>query len=133
MRVYLAYKFQYHKNKEALKSQLEELAAKVESWGHTTFLLARDTKNWQHVHLGFIKHIPIIFSNIKKSDIVLAYIDSGAFSKGLMYETLILNLLNKKSVLVVNNSSGKTLFSRFFKKTVYVNSLSEINETFLTL
>jgi len=118
VKYYIAYKYSNNKNKEDLKVKLEKLAHKLSQWGHETFVLGRDIKKWKHIHFGSIKLIPVIFSNMKNCDALMAYVDSPFFSKGLFFEIIISKILGKKSILIDESGSGSKFFRHFFDKTI---------------
>ena len=125
VRYYLAYKYSNNKNKEDLIKKLEELSQKITNWGHETFLLGRDVKKWQHVHFGSITLIPVIYNNMKNCDVVVAFVDSKSFSKGLLFEVIILKILGKKSILLCENDNCCKLIKMFFQKQ---HNLSNVND-----
>lgn len=130
MKVYIAYKFSNHKNKEDLKKNLNILTNKIESFGHSTFLLGRDIGNWNSPHLGTSRQIPKIIKNLKKSNMIVAYIDSDAVSKGLLFEILLFKVLKKKNLLIINEDKVKdTNLKSFFKKTIKLKNLDQLNES----
>lgn len=117
MRYYIAYKYSNNKNKDDLKSKLEKLSHKLSQWGHETFVLGRDVKKWRHIHFGSIKLIPVIYTNMKTCDALVAYVDSSSFSKGLFFEVVISKILGKKSILIKEGDLGSKFFKHFFNKS----------------
>jgi hypothetical protein len=97
MRVYIAYKYSNIPDKQALISQLEELANSLEEKGHSTFVLGRDVQGWGKKSLHSLKKISTIIQNLKKADLVLALVTSDVHSNGLFFEMLVAKLLGKKT------------------------------------
>ncbi len=126
MRYYLAYKYSKNINKEELKRKLEDLSHKISGWGHETFILGRDVKKWRHVHLGSIKLVPVIYNNMKDCDLLLSYVDSPSFSKGLLFEVLISKLLGKRSIMIIQGGRKSRFFRYFFSKTKNVPNIDQI-------
>ena len=126
MRFYIAYKFMRNKNKDELKVRLEEVSDLLVGQGHDTFILGRDVKKWKHIHLGSFKLIPTIYKNMKQCDVVAAYVDSQAFSKGLFFEVLISKLLGKKSYLFLVNGINSTFLKYLFNGVYSIDSIADI-------
>jgi len=131
VRYYIAYKYSHNKNKDDLKGKLEKLSHKLSQWNHETFVLGRDVKKWRNIHFGSIKLVPVIFSNMKNCDVLVAYVDSSSFSKGLFFEVLISKILGKKSLLIIEGELVLEFFKHFFGKTVNVNNVDEITPELL--
>lgn len=131
MKYYIAYKYSNNKDKESLKSKLEHLSDRVNSWGFDTFVLGRDVKKWKHIHFGSIKLIPVIFNNMKSCDHMVAYVDSDSFSKGLFFEVLISKLLNKRSVMLREQKSGSKFFKHFFNETFQIDNVETVEREML--
>jgi len=133
VRYYIAYKYSNHGNKEELKNKLESISQKLASWGHQTFVLGRDVKKWhhQHEHMGSFRLVPVIFHNMRRCDAVLAYIDSPAFSKGLLFEAVIAKILRKDTILINESDNGKKLFNLFFNKIHHVTNLQQLDQKIL--
>lgn len=101
MRVYIAYKYSNILDKQALISQVTELAESLEKKGHETFVLGRDVQNWGNKSLHSIKKISEIIKNLKQADLLLAFVNSDVPSNGLFFEMLIAKLLGKKTMVAV--------------------------------
>ncbi len=126
MKYYIAYKYSNNKDKENLKSKLEHISDKIHSWGHETFVLGRDVKQWKHIHFGSLKLIPVIFKNMKGCDVLFAYVDSPHFSKGLFFEIVISKILRKKSVLVIEGTRESKFFKHLFDETKTTSNVEDI-------
>lgn len=127
MKVYIGYKYTNVKDKNQLITTLEEISKLITDQGNNTFVLGRDVKKWQHVHLGSIKLIPVIYKNMKACDKFIAYVDSPEYSKGLFFEAIISRLLNIKSVLFLKDDTKKPLYHILFSKVNRIQQLGEIN------
>lgn len=131
VKVYIAYKFQNNKNKEALKSKLEEISNIITGWGFDNFILGRDVKKWKHVHMGSLKLIPVLYNNMKGCGLMIAYVNSTAFSKGLFFEIVISKILGIKSVMFLENGTHSKVSKRFFNRLIKVDSPSDIKKEHL--
>ncbi len=127
MKYYIAYKYSNNKNKEELKTKLENISKLINSWGDETFILGRDIKKWKHVHLGSFKLIPVIIKNMSACDRLLAYIDSPSLSKGLFFEGIISTLLGKKAVMYLENGVSSKFDKLFYHNIIHINDISELS------
>lgn len=111
MNIFIGYKYKNNKNKEALQNNLEKISNKLEEIEHNCFVLGRDIHGWHINHISTSKSISPIISNIRKSDLLLAFIDHQGVSLGLRFEALCAKVLGKKIILAVKSS----LSERFFR------------------
>jgi len=132
VRYYIAYKYSNNKNKDDLKSKLEKFSHKLTGWGHSTFVLGRDVKKWKHIHFGSIKLIPVIYSNMKNCDAMVAYVDSPSFSKGLFFEIVISKILRRSSILIKVDGYESKFFKHFFNKTHYISNIDNFSPELLS-
>jgi len=111
MNIYIAYKFSNVENKQALREQVQTVANILESKGHNTFILGRDLQRWKDFTHPLHHKMRTIVNQIRKSDIVFAYVNSENFSKGLLFELVCAKLLGKKIYLSIK----KDLKDRFME------------------
>ena len=111
MNIYISYKYKNNKDKDTLQNNLEKISNKLEETYNKCFVLGRDVHNWNINHISTSKSITPIISNIRKSDLLFAFIDHQGKSLGLTFETLCARVLRKKIILAVK----KNLSERFFR------------------
>ena len=100
MKIYIAYKFQ-DADKLVLRELLEEVSEILESSGHKTFILFRDVRKWQNIEIPVDKMMGEMFANIKKTDALLAIIQSNQKSEGLLLEAGFAKALGKKLIIAI--------------------------------
>ena len=127
MRYYIAYKYTRNKNREQLKKKLDKISKNLKRQGHKTFVLGRDVKKWQHVNFGSIKLIPMIYKNMANCDVLLAYVDSPAFSKGLFFEAIIATFLGKKRIMFLENGVRSKATKLLFNNVKTAATLDDIS------
>ena len=113
MRIYIAYKYRCIVDKDKLIKDLGLISDALEAKGHEPFILGRDVHKWGCSTKPAWITIPHIFTNIKKSDLVLAFIDCDVKSFGLPVEAVCAKLLNKKIILIIK----KDLKEAFLRKS----------------
>ena len=96
MRIFISYKYSNVKDKNQLKDELLEVSGILESLGHETFMLARDIQNWNNKGHSLHSRFSIPAKEIRKSDGIFVYINSGVLSLGLLFEIHWAKLLGKK-------------------------------------
>lgn len=128
MKIYIGYKYTNHKNRRVLISDLEKIDKLLIEMGHETFILGRDIRKWKHVNLGSLKLIPIIYKNMKQCDLLLAFVDSCAFSKGLFIEAVISKLLQRRSVMFLKNIKESTFFRYLFNASFQISNIKDITK-----
>lgn len=126
MRYYIAYKYSRNKNREGLKEKLLKISDLLEKRGDETFILGRDVKKWRHIHFGSLRLIPLIFKHMSKCDLLLAYVDSPAFSKGLFFEAIIAIILGKKRLMYLEGKTKSKTLKYLFNDVRQVSDISQI-------
>ncbi len=100
MRYYIAYKF-LGTDKKILKNNLKTLCDKIEDNGDTTFIFYRDMQDWGEISMPIDEVIRQAFVEVKKSDAILAFIESEEKSEGMILEVGYAKALGKKLVLII--------------------------------
>ncbi|HBB04638.1 TPA: hypothetical protein DCZ39_07245 [Patescibacteria group bacterium] len=100
MRYYIAYKF-LDSDKEILKKRLGIISDMIEETGNTAFIFYRDTQNRGAISTPTDQIIRQAFIEVKKSDIIVAFIESGEKSEGMLLEVGYAKALGKKLVLLI--------------------------------
>ncbi len=117
MRIYIAYKYTNITNKTELRLLLEQIGNILKDMGHNTFILNRDAQSWGRKHISLWKNVFTILNNLKKSDIILAIVNSDVKSKGLNFEIMFAKLFGKKIVCAkeknIKNSNMKICKNTF--------------------
>ncbi len=112
MKIYIAYKYRHHSNKQQLQSELESLADFFDKNGHHAFILGRDVQKWNSLRHSKISTLFEIIKNIGKHDTLFVYNDSEAPTSGLPVELILAKLLGLRIIF----SSQKALKPWFFEK-----------------
>jgi len=128
MKLYLAYKYKKTRDKDLLKKDLEKLSKPLESEGHTVFLLGRDVQKWGKAKVDHIKNVTVIVNNIKRSDVLVAYVNSRVFSFGLAFEFLVGKLLGKKILLANKKGMGTSFYNIFCSKKVDFEDVDDLSK-----
>jgi len=100
MRYYIAYKF-LDSNKEILRRNLEIISSIVEREGNSAFIFCRDVENRQTPDKSNYQIISESFTEIKKSDGILAFVESEEKSEGMLLEIGYAKALWKKLTLLI--------------------------------
>lgn len=129
MNIYIGYKYRSCKDKQALKNTLLTLSDRVHSLGHKTFILERDVYDWCHDYSNLPKSIRSIIKNMKKSDVLLAFVDCDERSIGLLFESLCAKVFGKKVVVAVRKGLKGLPFKNFANEIVEFDSHEELFDT----
>lgn len=132
MRVFIGYKYTHVKDKDKLINNLNLLADKVESIGHTTFMLGRDIKRWEHVYFASIKLLPVTIKNMFKSDKFLVLVPTNDFSKGLFIELILATLFGKKKIGIEYQDGKLNKLRPFFNKIVKCDDINQFDPNLLS-
>jgi hypothetical protein len=124
--IYIGYKYKNNKDKEALQNNLEKISNKLEEVCHKCFVLGRDVHGWHISHISTPKNVSPIISNIRKSDLLLAFIDHPGESLGLRFETLCAKVMGKKIVLAVKNGLPERFFRSLSSKTIEFENIDDL-------
>ncbi|OGC47710.1 hypothetical protein A2886_02990 [candidate division WWE3 bacterium RIFCSPHIGHO2_01_FULL_42_13] len=101
MRIFISYKYSNIKDKAQLKDELLEVSDILESFGHETFLLARDVQNWNNKGHSLHSRFSIPAREIRKADGIFVYLNSSVLSPGLLFEIHWAKLFGKKIILAI--------------------------------
>lgn len=128
MKIYIGYKFSNIENKQVLREEVQEVAHILEHKGHETFLLGRDLQKWKD-YTHPIKHkMKTILGELKKADMVFAFVNSSVFSRGLLFELFFAKLFGKKIILAVKESLEPSWEDKFATETYKYNNLSDLEK-----
>ena len=100
MRYYIAYKF-LNTDKEMLKKNLGIISDMIEREGNTTCIFYRDIQNRWAIQMSIDEVIKQAFVEVKKSDAILAFIESEEKSEWMLLEIGYAKALGKKLLLVI--------------------------------
>lgn len=125
MRYYIAYKF-LNTDKEALKAKLGILSEKVKNTGNTSFIFYRDVQNRGELEMSNQEIITQAFAEIKKSDAIIAFIESEEKSEGLLLEVGYAKALDKKLILIVKKWIKLRFLETLADKTTRFDFIEEI-------
>ena len=126
MNIYIGYKYKNNKDKDALQNNLEKISAKLEEIHHHCFVLGRDVHGWHIHHVSTTRSVSPIISNIRKSDLLFAFIDHKGESLGLRFETLCAKMLRKKIFLAVKNGLSEKFFRTLASKTLEFENIDDL-------
>jgi hypothetical protein len=133
MRVYIAYKYRAVDNKNELIRDLEQVSGAIATLEHHPFVLGRDVQKWHASSGSVYKTIPHIFANIIKSDLVFAYVNSEAKSRGLPFEMYCAKILGKPVILAKKVGVSLTLWGIKPKQTIEFTSTQDLLDKIKTL
>ena len=100
MRYYIAYKF-LNTDKEMLKKNLGIISDMIEIEDNTTCIFYRDIQNRWAIQMSIDEVIKQAFVEVKKSDAILAFIESEEKSEWMLLEIGYAKALGKKLLLVI--------------------------------
>jgi len=126
MRIYIAYKYRYIKDKDALKKELQRLSDHFEDLGHKAFILGRDVQKWQNHQYSKITTTLDIIKNIGKYDTLFAYINSGVHTNGMPVEIALAKLNGLKVILARQKDIKAGLLEKFANKVVVYDTVEEL-------
>ena len=128
MRIYIAYKFSNVENKKGLQYGVQTVAELLEKRGHTTYVLGRDLQKWKDFTHPMHHKMRTIISEIRKADLVFAYVNSDVFSKGLLYELTFAKLFGKRVIMAVKEGVKRPTLSFLANKVVRYASEEDLDE-----
>jgi hypothetical protein len=126
MRIYIAYKFRYVKDKEKLKSDLQELSDYFESVGHKAFILGRDVQKWKNHQYSKITTTLDIVKNIGKYNTLFVYYNSNVHTNGMPVEIVLARLFGLKIIFARLKGLRKSRMEIFANKVVEFTSLEDL-------
>lgn len=129
MKVYIAYKYTNIDNKDQTHEILESISNTLKEMGHETFILGRDVKHWKHVSL--FRTIPLLIKNLRKNEVVVAYVDSDVASYGLLFETFASRIMGMPFVLILNTKAKGGIQKKMATKVLEVTEVSQIHDTLI--
>ena len=100
MRYYIAYKF-LNTDKEMLKKNLGIISDMIEREGNTTCIFYRDIQNRWAIQMSIDEVIKQAFVEVKKSDAILAFIESEEKSEWMLLEIGYAKALWKRVKLLI--------------------------------
>lgn len=126
MKIYIGYKYKNNKDKTELQNNLERISKKFEEIGHSCFVLGRDVHGWNINHISTSKSVSPIISNIRKSDVLFAFIDNQGESLGLRFEALCAKVLGRKIIVAVKSGLSEKFFRTLAGNTLEFESVEEL-------
>jgi len=127
MKAYIAYKFR-GEDSSILKEKLLKIDEIVKNLGFETFIFQRDIKNWSSDVIDSKIVVDNFVEELKKSDVLVCYIDSDDKSEGLLLECGYFKGLGKKVVLVVKKGVRYVLLRELVDDVIEFESLDEVKE-----
>lgn len=125
MRYYVAYKF-LNTDKETLKDNLAILSEKIKRTGNTSFIFYRDAQNRGESALSSKEIIMQAFAEIKKSDVIITFIESEEKSEGLLLEAGYAKALGKKLFLIIKKWVKLRFLEALADKMIEFDTIDEI-------
>ncbi len=127
MRYFIAYKF-LGSNKEELKDKLNIISSSIEEIGHIPFVFFRDKQNWGTIQMPVKKIISGAFSELKKSDVFLAFVESAEKSEGMLLEAGYAKALNKKMILAIKKGIDLRFLRSIADTIIEFENISDLEE-----
>lgn len=107
MKFCIIYKYQTTEDKSQLGKELEQLSSLISDFGdNETFIFDRDVKNWSEVDIPREESSKMMFSRIKESDGVIAYVNHDLSSEGMAMESGYAKALGKKIILACKKGTS---------------------------
>jgi hypothetical protein len=128
VQIYIGYKYRYLSDKEALKSELQQLSDSFESIGHKVFILGRDVQKWESHRYSKISTTLQIIKNLKGKDMLFVYLNSKVHSNGLPVEILLAKLYGLQIVIAKHSSITGGLFAKFANKVIDYTDINDLKE-----
>lgn len=125
MRYYIAYKF-LNADKEILKKNLWIISDMIERTGNTTFIFNRDVQNRWEISMPINQVITQAFAEVKKSDAILAFIESEEKSEWMLLEVGYAKALGKNLILVIKRGINFRFLRALANKTIEFDTIDEI-------
>ena len=125
MRYYIAYKF-LNSDKEILKKNLGIISDMIEKTGNTTCIFYRDLQNRWTISMLIDQVIKQAFIEVKKSDVILAFIESEEKSEGMLLEIGYAKALGKKLVLVIKRWINLRFLRSLADEIIEFDSIEDI-------
>jgi len=100
MRYYIAYKFADN-DKDLLKKNLETISDIIEKTDASTFIFCRDMQRRWTIEMTINEIIHQAFDEVKKSDAIIALIESEEKSEGMLLEIGYAKAVGKKLIVVI--------------------------------
>ncbi|MBS3087297.1 nucleoside 2-deoxyribosyltransferase [Candidatus Pacearchaeota archaeon] len=98
MRIYIAYKLS-GEDFEKLKERLKKVSDIINKLGHESFIFVRDVQNWKPGNMDAKEIMDRAFLEMKKSDVLLAVLESAEKGEGLLIESGYMKGIGKKIIL----------------------------------
>lgn len=127
MKIYIAYKYRYTKDKEELKNTLEGLSQLFEKMGNKAFILGRDVQKWNK-HGSRISTLRDIVTNIWKHDTLFAYINSDVSSHGIPVEFALAKLFGLKTYIARQSDLKPYFLEKLADKVILFSSIQDLHE-----
>ncbi len=128
MRIYIAYKYRYIKDKEALKKELQELSDYFEGLGHKAFILGRDVQKWQNHQYSKITTTLDIIKNIGKYDTLFVYNSCDVHTNGMPVEIALAKLFGLKIIFARQKDAKAGLLEKFADKVVVYDNIEDLKK-----
>ena len=125
MKIYIAYKYRYTKDKEALKHDLQDISSYLDALGHESFILGRDVQNWAK-HTSKVSTTLEILRNIRKYDVLFAYVNSNVHSNGIPVEFAFAKLFGLKVIIARQKDLKKDLLENFANAVILFSDLNDL-------
>lgn len=125
MRYYIAYKF-LNADKEVLKKTIGIISDMVEKEGNTTRIFYRDIQNRGTISMTIDQIIRQAFAEIKKSDIILAFIESEEKSEGMLLEIGYAKALGKKVKVLIKRWIDLRFVRALADETIEFDSIEDL-------
>ena len=125
MRYYIAYKF-LNTDKEMLKKNLGIISDMIEREGNTTCIFYRDIQNRWAIQMSIDEVIKQAFVEVKKSDAILAFIESEEKSEWMLLEIGYAKALGKKLLLVIKRGINLRFLRTLADETIEFESMEDL-------
>ena len=108
MRVYVAYQLAGHSVKKQ-SARLKEISEIIKEIGLESFIFLKDIQNWNPSGISPKEIMKKAEENMRKSDIILAVLETAKKSEGMLLECGYMKALGKKLIVASRTHEGGVL------------------------
>ena len=129
MKIYITYKFS-GEEPDSIKNKLLQIDEILKNKGYETFIYFRDIQNWHTDNADAKQIMSNAFSEMKKSDAVLCFVDNQHHSEGMLLEAGYAKALNKKLIVAVKQGAKSFLLKGIADHLFEFKDFDDFSEKF---
>lgn len=132
MKIFIANKFR-GVDKADLKEKLKEIIVVLEKNGHQVFSYFRDKERWKPKSLPLGKVIKEAFTEIKKCDTILCFIEHRELSEGMLLEIGFAKALGKKVIILISKKCSFPTIEAIADKVIRFTNIKDLNRKLIKI